>query len=370
MKRTYNRLASLLLLVAMFAMSNVAKAQFVLSDGWVFANVYPEPDSEVESITKLEFQLPAYDFVNSGTDAYIVNMNTEEIAATVRIDSYKWDGTCEGRLSNPITKLGRYKLVIEGSSLSLANGDFGGVFMCGEMSYEWAIPYKPKDGWTFTSVTPAEGEVESISSIILTLPAGVTSTMNGYTNQAEIEGPDGEFRQVSINDMNDGTCVVDLSSNPITAPGTYTLRVEDGTLYFGNADAAGAVLYNNAGQTFTWTIPAPKCAAPRILVSNGNLKFECDTPGAKFYSYVTLVGDGGSAAGTAAIEGSEVCLAPVYRVSVYAEAEGYEKSDIVEEEIAIKTPPATTAGDVNGDGVVNMQDAVDLIDIYLGNGGE
>lgn len=365
MKRTYNHLASLLLLVAMFAMSNVAKAQLeILSDGWEFKSVYPAPGN-VESITRLQFQLPyGMPFVNSGTEAYIVD-GEENPVAKVSIDSYNNDGTCVGKLSQPITDLGYYKLMIDSGTLSLGNGDNGGgVFMCGPMTYEWTIQYQPRDGWTFTSVIPEEGEVKSLSHLTFTLPAGVEWTNFGLA-QAEIWDTNGNSFPITIYDKGNGTCEADFT--PITAPGEYRLEIMGEAFAFGNGDFGS--VYNSGPMFYTWTIRGGKCATPTISYVDGKLKFECETPNAQFYSTVSLINDGNiSTAGPNV--GDEIPLAPKYFVRVYASAAGYEDSDDATKEITISASSAAKAGDVNGDGVVNMQDAVDLIDIYLGNGGE
>ena len=54
-------------------------------------------------------------------------------------------------------------------------------------------------------------------------------------------------------------------------------------------------------------------------------------------------------------------VSAVYQVSVYASKEGYENSDTVTSEINIKG----IHGDLNGDGIVNVADHVELSSIIM-----
>ena len=61
---------------------------------------------------------------------------------------------------------------------------------------------------------------------------------------------------------------------------------------------------------------------------------------------------------------SEIDLGLTYKVSVYASAEGYENSDVATTTIQLNSNGIR--GDVNQDGVVNITDAVEVVNIILG----
>ena len=65
------------------------------------------------------------------------------------------------------------------------------------------------------------------------------------------------------------------------------------------------------------------CSSPVISYENGLLKFSCDTEGAQFH-YTLSCPDVKSATTP-----SEICLSALYDISVYATAEGYENSEVV-----------------------------------------
>jgi hypothetical protein len=100
-----------------------------------------------------------------------------------------------------------------------------------------------------------------------------------------------------------------------------------------------------------------KIITPTITYSGGKLKFGCETEGVTFHYQLT------SAAISQEDTGDEVELAPVYQVSVYATKEGW-----------IDSAPASltinvlgNSGDVNGDGQVNITDAVMIVNLILSN---
>ena len=101
----------------------------------------------------------------------------------------------------------------------------------------------------------------------------------------------------------------------------------------------------------------PKCAAPTIAFENGKLMFACETEGASFVSHIVAVtsGDGD-------YTGSEVALTPAYTVSVYATANGYQKSDTVTETVYFT---GASGLDIDGDGEFTVGDITTLIDAYL-----
>ena len=66
----------------------------------------------------------------------------------------------------------------------------------------------------------------------------------------------------------------------------------------------------------------PKCAAPVIEYCNGELIIECDTKNAEFVTTITNDYTGN-------YNSNAIALSAIYNISVYATAEGYENSDIV-----------------------------------------
>lgn len=102
--------------------------------------------------------------------------------------------------------------------------------------------------------------------------------------------------------------------------------------------------------------PEPlKCATPTIKLTNGRVHYECETEGVDFITGVEC--------GYPECEYSENEM--VIRISctviVYATKEGYEDSDPAE-----ITFNMMQAGDVNGDGEINISDVTSLVSIILG----
>ena len=103
--------------------------------------------------------------------------------------------------------------------------------------------------------------------------------------------------------------------------------------------------------------PEPQiCATPTISFTNGELEFNCETEGVE-YEYEVTVADAKKD------KGKKVSLTGVYKVSVYATKAGYEDSDVAMMEFSMGD--TGLKGDVNGDGVVDTQDAIKIIRIYL-----
>ena len=102
----------------------------------------------------------------------------------------------------------------------------------------------------------------------------------------------------------------------------------------------------------TEDVAIEKCATPTVTFADGMLKFGCETEGVEYVYEVTM-----SSAGTTAED--EVELKPTFRVTVYAQKEGYENSDIATKDIKPKY------GDLSGDGEVNAVDLTKLIEILL-----
>ena len=104
----------------------------------------------------------------------------------------------------------------------------------------------------------------------------------------------------------------------------------------------------------TENVTIEKCATPTVTFADGKLKFGCETEGVEYVYEVTM-----SSAGTTAED--EVELKPTFRVTVYAQKEGFVNSDTATADITVSCKP----GDTDGDGEVNAVDLTKLIDILL-----
>jgi len=104
----------------------------------------------------------------------------------------------------------------------------------------------------------------------------------------------------------------------------------------------------------------PKCAAPEISYVNGKITFSSETEGVEYVSEIQ------DADIKKHYEG-EITLTQKYKVSVYATKAGYQPSDVVKREIVITGPnEALVVGDVDGNGIVNVADHVELTKIIMG----
>ena len=74
------------------------------------------------------------------------------------------------------------------------------------------------------------------------------------------------------------------------------------------------------------TKPVTQCATPSISYASGELKFACETAGAKYYYTIS---DKDMATDALSEEG-KVSLSAAYKISVYATADGYTASDKAE----------------------------------------
>lgn len=94
-----------------------------------------------------------------------------------------------------------------------------------------------------------------------------------------------------------------------------------------------------------------QCATPTITIKDGKLSFSCETEGVIFCYSVTPPS---SFRG----EGNEVSLSPKYTISVYAKKDGYVNSETVTKEIDVQGQNGPQ--DVNGDGIVDTQDVLEI----------
>ena len=104
-------------------------------------------------------------------------------------------------------------------------------------------------------------------------------------------------------------------------------------------------------------VPSEKCATPTIAFANGKLTFECETEGVEYvYSF--------SSDAFRTSSGSDIPLAGVLHVSVYASKDGCADSDVATIDINL----SDVLGDANGDGEITIADITTLINTILGNG--
>lgn len=105
-------------------------------------------------------------------------------------------------------------------------------------------------------------------------------------------------------------------------------------------------------------VETKKCATPTIAFVNDKLSFTCETEGVQFvYSM--------SSDDIRTNDENDNALANRFRVSVYATKEGYTNSDVASLDITY----SGRRGDVNGDGLITISDAVGIVDIILGGNG-
>lgn len=94
----------------------------------------------------------------------------------------------------------------------------------------------------------------------------------------------------------------------------------------------------------------PQCATPNILYENGRLCFSCMTEGAKYHYTLQTSGES-----TGEVDLGNYSV----KVTVYSTAEGYKQSKRISKTIELK------AGDVDGNGSINISDVTKLVNIIL-----
>ena len=118
---------------------------------------------------------------------------------------------------------------------------------------------------------------------------------------------------------------------------------------------AGAIYYNLAPWKWMNQDNMQICATPTASKVDGKMKFSCETPDVTYH--YSFAGEGENA--------DHFDLSGAVNVTFYAKKEGYADSypQTVVADIPIK-------GDVNEDGKVSITDAVSVVNIILGGGGE
>lgn len=100
-----------------------------------------------------------------------------------------------------------------------------------------------------------------------------------------------------------------------------------------------------------------KCAKPEITYTGNKLTFACTTPGASVYYTIT---PSETTKGSVKLsEQTSITLLPTFTISCYAIASGYDKSETATKDIEI------LAGDVNGDGKIDINDVSLLVKLLL-----
>lgn len=99
------------------------------------------------------------------------------------------------------------------------------------------------------------------------------------------------------------------------------------------------------------------CESPNISFSQGKLEFSCLTPNSVcHYNYKINISGNGA--------GLEVEPQMELMVSVYATAKGYEDSEVITKSFSISQN--SMGADINGDGVINIEDVTALVNQILG----
>jgi hypothetical protein len=134
---------------------------------------------------------------------------------------------------------------------------------------------------------------------------------------------------------------------------TFTYRAS-ATLYvpIGSKAAYEAADY---WKDFKEIIEDKKCAMPTISLVDGKLHFECETEGVEYHYEFTTPASGNGI-------GNDVAISSTYVVKVYASKDGIADSDVATAQINV----AGQKGDADGNGVVDIADAVHIVNYITG----
>ena len=166
-----------------------------------------------------------------------------------------------------------------------------------------------------------------------------SNMLKGVTTAIAIGATDGEYTNFIFTDEGGEIGFDPVSTGEVPAYNAY-LQIPTASLY---------------GVPSRQTIVMEsQCATPTISYKDGILTFDCDTEGVTFvYSFNSSSADN--------VEGNNVVLPSTFTVSVYAKKDGYLNSDIATQEIDV----CGIKGDVDGDGVVDVNDVQTTINIIL-----
>ena len=103
-----------------------------------------------------------------------------------------------------------------------------------------------------------------------------------------------------------------------------------------------------------------KCETPTITIDGGIIKFDCKTSGVMYHYNIS------SADAKSDVANSSIEVKNNYTITVYASKEGYIDSEVAR--ASFQVAGAGKKGDVDGNGVVNVADHVELSKIILEQG--
>ena len=238
------------------------------------------------------------------------------------------------------------------------------------------------DGWKYGGdvVIPAsvdhEGESYPVTRIgdqafyecreltSVTIPEGVTAIGNqafGHCYQLTsviIPGSMATIGEAAFQNCNKLNSISCYAEEP---PAMESENAFEGSVYNNATLRVPAGSVGNYQNTAPWSnfrnINMLKCATPTIVFENGRLSFECATEGVEFEATITP-------SGNQSLTGSTLFLADVpvrYRVVVYAQKAGYQRSDPTTRDITYQMK----RGDANSDGSVTIADAIKLVERVL-----
>ena len=169
--------------------------------------------------------------------------------------------------------------------------------------------------------------------------ADIPTIVSLIENPFKITGKTSDYRTFSQNTFNNATLYVPkgtIGKYKATDGWKDFLFIEEGT---------------GGGDTPEPPIPEPqKCATPTITYENGKLSFSCETEGVEFVYNITPPS-------AKAGKGTDISVPTTYKVTVYATKAGYDNSDVATKEINLV---GGGAQDVNGDGIVDTQDVLEI----------
>ena len=136
-----------------------------------------------------------------------------------------------------------------------------------------------------------------------------------------------------------------------------TLHVPEGSI----EDYKAAIPWSGFGNIQALSgenpeVPITKCATPTIIFENRKLSFNCETEGVKYVYNFSTPSESDE-------DGKDINMPNKLQLSVYAQKDGLENSDVATKEIDLGT--SGIRGDVNNDGVVSMPDAMFIVNRIL-----
>lgn len=208
-----------------------------------------------------------------------------------------------------------------------------------------------------TEVPVAEsGAFTNPGEITLHVPDGTVDTYKSYNPWASFKSIVPVASKFSLIYMVDGEVYksYDIKSGSTIIPETEPSK--DGYTFSGWSEIPEEMPAHDVTVTGTFAKdPLGKCALPTISIINGELVFGCETDDVEYhYDIKHLDVKSG--------EGNNVKLENTYRISVYASKDGYEDSDVTTKDFQFAVGKK---GDIDGSGVVNAADVVQLTNIIM-----